>query len=171
MVGDDRDGLEGSTYRREILREPGGAPPPLDLAAEARLQTLAVTVAEQGLAVAGHDVSDGGLAIAVTEMMLGSPDTTPLGVDMDLESLGVDAAVALFCERPAIVYEVPFERLARLSQTARDHGYVAWPIGTVSQQSSLRVRVAGEATVEWTREELVAARGTALRDLWNEEGV
>ena len=42
--------------------------------------------------------------------------------------------MALFCERPAIVYEVPFERLARLSQAARDLGFVAWPVGTVSNQ-------------------------------------
>ena len=171
MVGDDRDGLDGSTYRREVLREESGMPPALDLAAEARLQTLAVTIAEEGLAVAGHDVSDGGLAITVTEMMLGAPDTTPLGVELDLEPLGAEAAVALFCERPAIVYEVPFERLTRLSQTARDHGFVAWPIGTVSAQPSLRVRVSGETTLAWTREELVEARGTALRALWNEEAL
>ena len=146
-------------------------PPALDLAAEARLQTLAVTIAEEGLAVAGHDVSDGGLAITVTEMMLGAPDTMPLGVELDLEPLGAEAAVALFCERPAIVYEVPFERLTRLSQTAREYGFVAWPIGTVSAQPSLRVRVSGETTLAWTREELVEARGTALRALWNEEAL
>lgn len=171
LVGDDRDGLEGSTYRREILREPGGAPPPLDLEAEARLQSFAVTVAEQGLAVAAHDVSDGGLAVAVTEMLCGSPDTTPLGVDLDLEALGVEEAVALFCERPAIVYEVPFERLTRFTQTAKEHGFLAPPIGSVSRKPLLRVRVSGEATVEWTREELHEARGSALRALWNEEGV
>ncbi len=171
MVGADRDGLEGSTYRREVLKESGGAPPALDLTAEARLQALAVAIAESGVAVAAHDVSDGGLAVAVTEMMLGSPDDTPLGVDLDLEPLEADAAVALFCERPAIVYEVPFERLARLSQTAREHHFVAWPIGTVSTQPSLRVRVPGGQTVAWERTALAEARGTALRKIWNEEGV
>ncbi len=171
IVGEDREGLEGSTYRREILRETGDVPPPLDLAAEARLQSLAVMIAEQGLAVAAHDVSDGGLAVTVTEMMLGAPDTTPLGVDLDLEALGADAAVALFCERPAIVYEVPFERLARFTQTAKEHGFMAPPIGTVSRKPQLRVRLTGDATVEWTREELSEARGRALRALWNEEGV
>ena len=171
MIGADRDGLEGSTYRREVLKEQGGAPPPLDLEHEARLQATAVAIAESGVAVAGHDVSDGGLAVTVIEMMLGSPDDMPLGVDLDLEPLEADAAVALFCERPAIVYEVPFERLARLSQTARDHGLVAWPIGTVSTQPMLRVRVPGGEAVSWERHALEAARDTALRMLWNEEGV
>lgn len=171
LLGADRDGLEGSTYRREILKEQGGPPPALDLEHEARLQALAVTIAEAGLAVAAHDVSDGGLAVAITEMMLGAPDDLPLGADLDLEPLESDAAVALFCERPAIVYEVPFERLARLSQTAREHQFVAWPIGTVSAQTSLRVRVPGGETVMWDRTALEEARGTALRRIWNEEGV
>lgn len=171
MVGADRDGLEGSTFRREVLRERGGPPPALDLEAEARLQALAVAIAESGCAVAAHDVSDGGLATTVAEMMVGAPDTLALGAELDLEPLEADPAVALFCERPAIVYEVPFERLARLSQTAREHGFVAWPIGTVSGHAALRARFAGGTTLEWSRDEVVAARGLALRRLWNEEGV
>ena len=94
-----------------------------------------------------------------------------LGAEVDLEPFEVDAAVALFCERPAIVYEVPFERLARLSQAARDRGFVAWPVGTVSQQPTLRVRTAGGATVAWGVADLAAASVLGLKRLWNEEGV
>jgi len=171
MVGDERDGLDGSTYRREVLRERGGPPPPLDLAREAALQDLAVAVAEGGWAAAGHDVSDGGLGVTLAEMLLGSPDDRPWGAEVDLEAFEVDAAVALHSERPAIVYEVPFERLARLSQAARERGFVAWPIGAVSAQPSLRVRLPGGETYEWTREELRDASERALARVWNEEGV
>ena len=104
-------------------------------------------------------------------MLLGAPDDAPLGAELDLEPFEVEAAVALFCERPAIVFEVPFERLPRLSQAARERGFVAWPIGTVSERPQLRVRMAGGETLSWTRAELEHARGTALRKLWNEEGV
>jgi hypothetical protein len=90
---------------------------------------------------------------------------------VDLGPFEVEAAVALFSERPAIVYEVPFERLPRLSQAARDRGFVAWPVGTVSGQPTLRVRSAGGDTVEWSCESLTHARSQALRKLWNEEGV
>ncbi len=171
LVGDNRDGLEGSAYRREVLRERGGPPPPLDLELEARLHELAVTIAEGGWAVAAHDVSDGGLAVALAEMLLGACDDQVLGADVDLGPFEVEAAVALFSERPAIVYEVPFERLPRLSQAARDRGFVAWPVGTVSAQATLRVRSAGGDTVEWSCESLAHARSQALRKLWNEEGV
>jgi len=171
LVGEDRDGLEGSTYRREILRERGGPPPPLDLDREARLQAFAVTVAEGGWSLAAHDVSDGGLAVTLSEMLLGVPDDRVLGADVDLEAFEVDPSVALFSERPAIVYEVPFERLPRLSQTARDHGFVAWPIGTVSNQPSLRVRVPGGTTLTWDVAALAEASREALEKVWNEEGV
>ncbi len=170
MVGENRDGLEGSTYRREVLRERGGPPPPIDLELEARLQDLAVAIAEGGWAVAAHDVSDGGLAVALSEMLLGAPDDVHLGADVDLDPFEVDPAVALFCERPAIVYEVPFERLARLSQAARERRFVAWPVGTVSAQPSLRVRAAGGQTLAWDVQELLRARQMALSRLWNEEG-
>lgn len=171
LVGENRDGLEGSAYRREVLRERGGPPPPLDLELEARLHEFAVAIAEGGWAVAAHDVSDGGLAVTLTEMLLAGRDDLALGADVDLGPFDVEAAVALFCERPAIVYEVPFERLARLSQAARDRGFVAWPLGTVSAQPTLRVRTAGGHTVEWSCEVLAHARSQALRKLWNEEGV
>jgi phosphoribosylformylglycinamidine synthase len=171
LVGEDRDGLEGSTYRRDVLGERGGPPPPLDLGREARLHDLAVAIAEGGWASAAHDVSDGGLAVTLAEMLLGAPDDRRLGADLDLETFEVEAAVALFCERPAIVYEVPFERLARLSQAARDRGFVAWPVGTVSDQPRLRVRASGGGTLSWERDELARASEQALARLWNEEGV
>ena len=171
LVGEDRDGLEGSTYRREVLREQGGPPPALDLEREARLQDLAVAVAEGGWAVAAHDVSSGGLAVALAEMLLGSPEGSALGADVDLETFEVDPVVALFSERPAIVYEVPFERLARVSQAARDRGFVAWPIGSVAPQPRLRVRAPGGTTLEWDVSALREASEHALARLWNEEGV
>ncbi len=170
MVGEPRDGLDGSAYRREVLREKGGPPPALGLEHEARLQHFAVAVAEGGWARAAHDVSDGGLAVALAEMMLGASEGASLGLEVGTDSLEVDSTVALFCERPAIVYEVGFDRLPRLSRAAREHGLVAWPVGTVTAQPVLRALLGGGATVSWSRDELAAAARHALPRLWNEEG-
>src|SRR5262249_28701715 len=106
MVGEPRDTLGGSAWLREAAREDAGAPPPLDLEREASLQRLAVEAAENGWVQAAHDVSDGGLAIALAEMMLAVPPETPLGLEVDLEAAGADPETALWCERPAIVFEV-----------------------------------------------------------------
>ena len=170
LVGEPRDGLDGSCYRREVLRERGGPPPALSMEHEARLQHFAVAVAEGRWALAAHDVSDGGLAVALAEMAMSAPPESGLGLETNVDSLEVEGVVALFCERPAIVYEVGFDRLPRLSQGAREHGLVAWPIGTVTAQPLLRVLLPGPSTVSWTVDELRAAAGTAIARHWNEEG-
>ncbi len=169
LVGEPRDELSGSAYLRDVLRERGGAPPTLDLAREARLQELAVLAAEGGWARAAHDVSDGGLALALAEMALATPLERPLGLDVDFEALETSAELAMFSERPGIVFEVSPERAARLFQAARDRSLLAWPIAAVTPQPRLRARVPGGGTVEWRLDELRAAAGAALERLWNEE--
>lgn len=169
LVGEPRDELTGSAYLRDVLRERAGAPPTLDLAREARLQELAVLAAEGRWARAAHDVSDGGLAVALAEMALATPVERPLGIEVDFETLEAPIVLAMFSERPGIVFEVSPERAARLFQAARDRSLLAWPIGTVTEQPLLRARLPGGGRLEWTLEELRAAAASALERLWNEE--
>jgi phosphoribosylformylglycinamidine synthase len=168
LVGETRDELTGSAYAREVLGEPDGAPPSLDLAREARLQELVVLAAEGRWARAAHDVSDGGLAVALAEMVMASPPERGLGLEVDLAVLEASAPAALFSERPAILLEVAPERAARVFQAARDRSLLAWPIGTVAAAPLLRARLPGGDTVQWTADELRAAAEAPLARLWNE---
>jgi phosphoribosylformylglycinamidine synthase len=169
MVGDPRDTLSGSAYVREVLGEDAGAPPALDLPRAARLQELAVHAAENGWVRAAHDVSDGGLAVALAEMMLAAPPEDAIGLDVSADGLGADSRTALFAESPAIVFEVSPERAPRLFQAVRERGIQAWPLGTVTDTSRLRARLAGGESVSWTAAELREAAGATLARLWNEE--
>ena len=169
LVGEPRDELTGSAYLREVLREKGGAPPTLDLTREARLQELAVLAAEGRWTRAAHDVSDGGLGVALVEMALAAAADRTLGLELDLGVLEAPAALALFSERPGIVFEVSPERAARLFQAARDRSLLAWPIGTVTAAGRVRARLPGGSTLEWSVAELGAASSWALERLWNEE--
>jgi phosphoribosylformylglycinamidine synthase len=168
LVGEPRDELTGSAYARDVLDEPGGAPPTLDLRREAKLQELAVLAAEGRWVRAIHDVSDGGLGMALAEMVLSAGPDRGLGAEVDLAVLEASAPAALFSERPALVFEVAPERAARVFQAARERSLLAWPIGTVAQAPMLRVRLPGGATVQWTAEELRAAAASPLARLWNE---
>jgi len=168
MVGEPRDSLGGSAWAR-VSGEEGGAPPALDLTHEARLQRLAVTAAEQRWVHAAHDVSDGGLGIALAEMMLATPPEAPLGLEIDLDALGTDPLTALFSERPAIVFAVSPARAPRLFQAAREAGLSAWPLGTVSDAVRMRTRIKSSGTVSWTLAELREAASGTLARLWNEE--
>jgi phosphoribosylformylglycinamidine synthase len=168
LVGEPRDELAGSTYLREVVGECGGGPPALDLDHEARLEDLAVTAAESRWVRAAHDVSDGGLGVALAEMMLSVPAERGLGLDLDLTVLETDVWRALFSERPGIVFEISAERAARLFQAARERSLLAWPIGAVSGRPRMRVRMQ-DLVLHWSREELARVANRPLERLWNEE--
>ena len=65
------DGWLGqSLYQREIAGQEAGAPPPVDLAHERKVGDFVRELIRAGRVTACHDVSDGGLAVAVAEMAL-----------------------------------------------------------------------------------------------------
>jgi phosphoribosylformylglycinamidine synthase len=169
LVGEPRESLSGSTYVREVLGEDAGAPPALDLAHEAQLQDLAVEAAEQHWVRAAHDVSEGGLAVALAEMLMAAPPEDARGIDVDLGVLEADVLPSMFSEAPGIVFEVSAERAARLFQAARERGLPAWPIGSVSARRELRMLLPGGATAGWTAKVLREAAAQPLAKLWNEE--
>ena len=70
LVGDDTGWLGQSLYLREICGREEGAPPPVDLAAERRHGDAVRALIRDGLVAAVHDVSDGGLAVALAEMAI-----------------------------------------------------------------------------------------------------
>ena len=64
--------LGQSLYLREALGREDGAPPPVDLQREKKVGDFVRGLIRDGLATAVHDVSDGGLAVALAEMALAS---------------------------------------------------------------------------------------------------
>src|SRR5207247_9249178 len=139
----------GVAFGRDLLGEPAGAPPTLDLAREARLQELAVLAAEGRWVAAAHDVSDGGLGATLAEMVMAGPPERPIGAQVDLAVLEASAEAALFSERSAVLFEIAPERAPRLLQAARDRSLLAWPVGTVVGGGVLRLRLPAGATLQW----------------------
>src|SRR5690606_5454207 len=70
LIGETRGHLGQSLYLRELLGREEGAPPPVDLAAERRNGDFVRDEILAGKVKACHDISDGGLAVAVAEMCL-----------------------------------------------------------------------------------------------------
>ena len=78
VAGGDGVSLDGSEYQARFLGGPAGRPPPPDYAAEAALVHF-LWRAAPGL-TAAHDVSDGGLAVALAELAVHAG----LGAELDL---------------------------------------------------------------------------------------
>jgi phosphoribosylformylglycinamidine synthase len=70
LVGETRGHLGCSLYLREILGREDGAPPPVDLRAERRNGDFVRGLIAKGAVTAAHDLSDGGLLVALAEMAL-----------------------------------------------------------------------------------------------------
>ena len=90
LVGATAGWLGRSAYLRDICGRDEGAPPPVDLALEKRNGDFVRGLISAGRTKAVHDVSDGGIAIAVAEM------TLPAGVGARLEPDETSAPVHAF---------------------------------------------------------------------------
>jgi len=70
LIGDTHGWLGQSVYLRDICGREQGAPPPVDLAAEKRNGDVVRGMIHAGTATAVHDLSDGGLLVALAEMAI-----------------------------------------------------------------------------------------------------
>jgi phosphoribosylformylglycinamidine synthase len=93
VLGRTAGELGGSAYYAELRDLVGGRVPPVDLAAERRLQQLLVAAARARLLRSAHDCSAGGLLVALAECAIGGPyQTHGYGMTADLGLLGTDAS-------------------------------------------------------------------------------
>ena len=100
------DGWLGcSVYAREIAGREGGAPPPVDLEAEAKNGQLVREAIAKGLASSAQDISDGGLLIAMAEMVMagqcGAKITPPDSGSVHGWAFGEDQARYILAVRDA----------------------------------------------------------------------
>ena len=72
LIGETQGWLGQSLYLRDVCGREEGAPPPVDLAAERRNGDLVRALIGEGTATAVHDISDGGLMVALAEMAMES---------------------------------------------------------------------------------------------------
>ena len=112
VLGSTEEELSGGTWAEVIHDHLGGMPPAVDLAGERALAELMRDAIEAGIVEAAHDLSDGGLAIALVEAGL----RHGIGVRVDLD----DPFIDLFSESAAraivVVSEADHEALVELAQ-------------------------------------------------------
>jgi phosphoribosylformylglycinamidine synthase len=183
------EGLAGSEYAAQKLsHHPGGAAwpsgcplPSIDLDLERRLQSLVLDLARARKLASAHDVSDGGLAVALAECAALGPAGVAVGARIDLElpaeakAASLEVASLLFGEHPTrIVASVRPDDVAEVVAAAAAAGVGAWELG-VTGGTSLSISVNRPRAAEGhalavgaivaTLEDLRAAREKALEGI------
>jgi phosphoribosylformylglycinamidine synthase len=131
LIGETRGHLGASIYLRDLLGRREGTAPPVDLVAERRNGELVRGLIRAGRVNACHDLSDGGLAVALAEMALAGD----LGAETHRPDDGAPGAdetpphAWLFGEDQAR-YLVTAPEAAPVLEAARAAGVPAARIGT-----------------------------------------
>ncbi|HKY64254.1 MAG TPA: phosphoribosylformylglycinamidine synthase subunit PurL [bacterium] len=135
LLGDLVGSLGASEYLSWIHGKTAGAPPPLDLSREKATQDFVLRAIGEGLLASAHDVSDGGLAVALAESCFTAADPD-LGIDAVLEKAGEGRAIAelLFGEGASrILLSVKPGRAATLQELAAASGLPLHRLGAVQK--------------------------------------
>jgi phosphoribosylformylglycinamidine synthase len=142
----------GTQYAHTVLGRIWGLPPALDLDYEKRVQTAMRQIAEAGLVESAHDLSDGGLAVALAECAFGPAGVGAL-VDLDTE---VRPEYVLFHEGPS-----------RILLSAADADAVARIAANYSVPAPvIGITVAGRLSVGIRGKQMLNAGIGELRSRW-----
>ena len=128
LIGETRGHLGQSAVLKEVFGLERGAVPPVDLAGELRAGEFVRAAKAAGLVSAAHDISDGGLAVAATEMGLAAGCGVVLGSG---SGDGADADLAFFFGEDQGRYVLATRDPDALIKLARTAGVVAEAIGIV----------------------------------------
>src|SRR5581483_3569852 len=130
LLGRTREELGGSEYLKWLHGLTRGTPPWIDLQLEHAVQRCCVEAIEQGILQSAHDVSDGGLAVALAECCIGAPEK-PLGVRIQANEM-IRADALLFSESQSrIVVSLKEDGVGRLREIAGRHNVPMQTIGVV----------------------------------------
>jgi phosphoribosylformylglycinamidine synthase II len=123
LLGDTRTELGGSAWQRQTTARLEGRPPALDLPTEAALHRLLAELAARRLLACAHDLSDGGLAIALVEATVaagvGATLTLPPGLPPLATLVSESASRALVAVAPEASADL--EALAVAAGTPATH--------------------------------------------------
>ncbi|MHC6175308.1 phosphoribosylformylglycinamidine synthase subunit PurL [Glutamicibacter endophyticus] len=153
LIGTTKDELDGSEFAN-LRGHLGGLPPQVDLAAEKALGAILINASRDGMVDAAHDLSEGGLAAALSEMVLRYGVGARVALDEICQRDGIDAFTALFSESQArALVAVPRSEEVRFNDMTSARGITVARLGVVDAQSgALEVQGLFTATVDELRE-------------------
>jgi phosphoribosylformylglycinamidine synthase II len=128
LLGTTRDELGAGEYLATILGRDEGPCPSLDFASVRALVNLLLETVRDGMLTSAHDVSEGGLAVALAEAAMG-----PLGLGADIDVRTPLSSTRLLFSQTAgrAVVSLPAGRERNLVEAGRRYGVATSLLGRV----------------------------------------
>ena len=160
LIGDLPNELGGSYFLQTEFGKKEGTCPGVNLAEEKKVQDFLINTIDSGHINAAHDISEGGLLVAIAEMLFENPE---LGADLSIDSLGesnrLDAL--LFGESQGrVLLSVPNENLDKVLESAKNDSLTVMNLGTSTDSGRLKLSVAGN--------EILDSEVNKLHKTWSE---
>jgi phosphoribosylformylglycinamidine synthase len=155
-------GLEASEYLAHVHDTTAGDAPLFDLEEEAAVQKACLMAIRKGWVRSAHDVSDGGLLIALAEMSLASDG---LGASISLPALEdgrLDAALYSEAQSRIILSMAP-DHAARLERDLSESDVAVTRLGSVTK-GSFSVQIGEDVLVDMTPSDMHAIHENAIPD-------
>ncbi|CCQ93121.1 phosphoribosylformylglycinamidine synthetase II [[Clostridium] ultunense Esp] len=143
LLGETYPELEGTEYQKMVTGETAGRPPRIDLEQEKAVQTFTLAAIRQGLVRSAHDLSDGGLAVALAESAIGGR----VGVQVDWE-ISLTPEAALFSESQSrVLLSVRCEDVDEVKRLAASFKVPVTHLGTTGGDRFI-LRIRGEKILD-----------------------
>jgi phosphoribosylformylglycinamidine synthase len=152
----DETRFGATQYAKEIEKQLWGLPPAISLDHERRVQAAIREIVAAGLAESAHDLSDGGLAVALAECSFGPAQ---IGSQLDIDS-DLRPEVMAFHEAPSRVL-LSTAHPKEVAEIARKHGVEA-PVVGATIEKGMEIRQRGNTLGSWEIPALKSAYREAL---------
>ena len=160
LIGDLPNELGGSYFLQTEFGKKEGTCPGVNLAEEKKVQDFLINAINSGHISAAHDISEGGLLVAIAEMLFENPE---LGADLSIDSLGesnrLDAL--LFGESQGrVLISVSNENLDEVLESAINDDLSVLKLGTSTDSGRLKLSV--------SENEILDSEVNKLHKIWSE---
>ena len=158
LIGPRKNELGASEFYN--LHDELGANVPQSNFKEVEKEIYALTDSiEQGLVLSAHDISEGGLAVTLAEMIITSKDK--LGMEIDLEKVSKDdlnTIQKLFSETGGFVIEVAPENDEKLKEIFKARGVELYSLGKTNTDYTLEIK---------DKEEIINLKVDQMHEAWS----
>ncbi|MBW2980887.1 phosphoribosylformylglycinamidine synthase subunit PurL [Candidatus Woesearchaeota archaeon] len=155
MVGARKDELGGSVYY-QINKEVGANIPKIDFEQERNAIYGVIDCIDSGLLLSCHDISDGGVAVTVSEMILGGEADGQIGAEVNIDS-DLRNDKVLFSESSGFVFEVDEQNINKIESIFKKYNQKIIKIGKTTDENSLKISKNNEKLVDLKIDEIKTA--------------